>query len=134
MKLGAHDYLIQQNFDASDGKCELALPGGPPPPPPPGGLKITVTNPANGSVIHAGGALDFVASVTGSATVSSATVNWVAPSGTTTFTMAKNASRRMGAGDDAVDDRARRHALVHRHGQGRRRRSATSSTVTLTVQ
>ena len=64
MKLGAHDYLIQQNFDASDGKCELALPGGPPPPPPPGGLSHR-HDPANGSVIHAGGALDFVASVTG---------------------------------------------------------------------
>lgn len=133
MKLGAHDYLIQQNFDATDGKCELALPGAPPPPPP-GGMKVTVTNPANGSVIHAGGALDFVASVTDSVTVSSATVNWIAPTGTTTFTMAKNAAGSWELATTlSTTARAgtRSFTVTAKDASGN---TATSSTVTLTVQ
>ena len=131
MKLGAHDYLIQQNFDASNGKCELALPGGPPPPP---SLKVTVTNPADGSVIHPGGVLDFVATITDSVTVSSAKVNWSSPGGTTQFTMARNA-----AGDwelattlsTAARAGTRSFTVTGRDASGA---SATSSTVTLTVQ
>jgi hypothetical protein len=133
MKLGSHDYLIQQNFDASDGKCELALPGTPPPPPP-GGMKVAVTNPADGSIIHAGGALDFVATVTDSVTVSSATVNWVAPTGTTTFTMAKNSAGSWELATTlSTTARAgtRSFTVTAKDASGN---SATSSKVTLTVQ
>jgi phosphate-induced protein 1 len=131
MKLGARDYLIQQNFDATTGKCELALPGGPPPPP---DLKITVANPADGSIIHAGGALDFVATITDSVAVTSATVNWIAPSGTTLFTMAKNAAGNWELATTlATTARAgtRRFTVSAKDANGA---TATSSTVTLTVQ
>lgn len=131
MKLGGRHYLIQENLDATTGRCELALPGGPPPPP---DLKITVTNPANGSVIHPGGALDFVATITDSVAVTSATVNWTSPFGTTTFTMAKNAS-----GDwelattlsSSARAGTRRFTVTARDANGN---SGTSSAVNLKVQ
>jgi hypothetical protein len=131
MKLGAHDYLIQENLDATTGKCELALPGGPPPPP---DLTVTVTNPANGSVIHPGGALDFVATITDSVAVSSATVNWTAPSGTTQFTMARNAagSWELATTLSTAATASTRHFTVS--AKDANGASATSSPVTLTIQ
>jgi hypothetical protein len=128
LKLGSRDYLIQENLDADHGACVLALPVPPPPP------AITVTGPADGSILHPGGPLDFVASIVDAGTVTSAIVNWSAPSGTAQFTLARNAA---GDWELATTLSAAAHAgtrtftvsATDSAGQ-----SATSSPVTLSVQ
>lgn len=134
MKLGARDYLIQQNLDANNGKCESQLPGAPPPPPPGDGPKVTVLGPVAGTIIHPGGVLDITASVTDTVAVSSATVNWVAPAGTTQFTMTKNAAGNWELAttlSTAATTGTRSFTVTARDAAGK---TATSPSVTLKVQ